>query len=319
MKSRVLIVGGAGYIGSALVPQLIDEMDITVLDTFWFGDFLPKKGVKKIIKNVMDTTEEDYHGYDQVIFFAGLSNDPMSEFMPKECYIQNAAAPAYVAMLCKKVGVKQFIYASTCSVYGDSPGQRKNVTDSIHVSYPYGLSKYMGEQGVMVQGDSFFKVVAVRMGTVCGFSPRMRFDLLINTMYKNLMATGEIKISNPALSRPILFIQDACLVYKTLLSEDECHESRVLNAVSFNITLGELARQVDLWARKRLKLAPKYTVSFMGDLRNYSAEPSMFLPCHDATRVLDDIHTQAQGLDTTDPVYSNGETFKILTKAGLIV
>jgi nucleoside-diphosphate-sugar epimerase len=318
MKSRVLIVGGAGYIGSALVPQILDEMDVTVLDTFWFGDFLPKKGVKRIIKNVMDTSEEDYRGYDQVIFFAGLSNDPMSEFMPKECYIQNAAAPAYVAMLCKKVGVKKFIYASTCSVYGDSPGQTKSVRDMIHVSYPYGISKYMGEQGVMVQGDEFFKTVAVRMGTVCGFSPRMRFDLLINTMYKNLMLTGEIKISNPALSRPVLFIQDACSVYRSLLLEDSI-QNKVINAVSFNITLGELARQVDAWAKKRLKVAPTYQVSFIGDLRNYSAEPSMFLPCKDATQILDDVHTQAAGMRMTDPIFSNGETFKILVKEGLIV
>ncbi len=113
---RLLIAGGAGYIGSALIPRLLARgYMVDVVDLFWFGNYLPSEaGI--VSKDLFDVTVEDLKDYDQVIFLAGLSNDPMAEFSPSKNFIYNAAAPAYLAYTAKKAGVKRYIYASSCSV-----------------------------------------------------------------------------------------------------------------------------------------------------------------------------------------------------------
>jgi len=115
---RILVVGGAGYIGSSLVPNLLDRgYEVGVVDLLWFDNHLPKE-VKVIKKDVLDLNESDVSGYNQVIFLAGLSNDPMAEFSPSLNFISNAAAPAYLGYICKNAKVRRFIFAGTCSVYG---------------------------------------------------------------------------------------------------------------------------------------------------------------------------------------------------------
>lgn len=313
--SRILILGGAGYVGSALAPYLQEQHDITVIDKFWFGDYL-NDSVTKIKKDVMDLTEDDFNGYDAVIFMAGLSNDPMSEFMPKDCFIQNGAAPVYCAYLAKRAGVPRYIYASTCSVYGFTPGVPRTEDSKIICNYPYGVSKYTGEAGIFALADDFFTVVALRKGTISGWSPRMRFDLLINTMYKNLVTKKEIMVSNPSLNRPMLAIMDALYAYENALELP----SGVYNAVSYNTTLGALARDVSKWAQMNLGFTPKLSVNFIGDLRNYEARPNaQLMTCvpNDTFDILDDIHAHNQDyIVYSDPKYSNSETFKKLFNEG---
>ena len=113
---KILIGGGAGYIGSRLIPELIAlGHEIDVVDLLWFGNHLPEK-VKVIKKDLFDISAKDMKGYDQFIFLAGLSNDPMAEYDPAKNFIYNGALPSYLAYEAKKVGIKRFIYASSCSV-----------------------------------------------------------------------------------------------------------------------------------------------------------------------------------------------------------
>lgn len=115
---RIFVAGGAGYVGSTLIPKLLDRgYQVDVVELFWFGNHLPKE-VGVVHKDIFDLTAEDLNGYEQVIFLAGLSNDPMAEFSPSKNFIFNAAAPAYLAYIAKRAGVKRYIYASSCSVYG---------------------------------------------------------------------------------------------------------------------------------------------------------------------------------------------------------
>ncbi len=113
-----LVAGGAGYIGSVLIPKLLDRgYSVNVVDLFWFGNHLPSDvGILK--KDIFALNTDDLSGYDQEVFLAGLSNDPMAEFSPSKNFIFNAAAPAYLAYIAKKSGVRRFVYASSCSVYG---------------------------------------------------------------------------------------------------------------------------------------------------------------------------------------------------------
>ena len=102
---KILIAGGAGYIGSVLVNMLLDRgYKVVVVDLLWFGNYLPKN-VTVIQKDVMAMTQKELNGYDQVLFLAGLSNDPMAEYSPSQNFVSNAAAPAFLGYLSKKAGV----------------------------------------------------------------------------------------------------------------------------------------------------------------------------------------------------------------------
>src|SRR5215467_12833771 len=206
---KILVAGGAGYIGSAVIPRLLAHgYQVDVVDLFWFGNNLPRQ-VGIINKDIFHLSIEDLESYDQVIFLAGLSNDPMAEFSPSKNFIFNAAAPAYLAYTAKNAGVKRYIYASSCSVYGYTENELYDETRAVSSSYPYGISKLQGEQAAMQLADSGFSVISLRKGTISGYSPRMRLDLIINTMFKCAMRDRTITVNNPSIWRPILSIEDA--------------------------------------------------------------------------------------------------------------
>src|SRR2546430_9363342 len=210
---KLLIAGGAGYVGSVLIPKLLDRgYKVDVVDLFWFGTHLPRQ-VGMLNKDIFQLSVEDLSPYDQVIFLAGLSNDPMAEFSPSKNFIFNAAAPAYLAYTAKNANVKRYIYASSCSVYGYTENELYDEMRPVSSTYPYGISKLQGEQGALQLADANFSVISLRKGTISGYSPRMRFDLLINTMFKSAMKDRIITINNPSIWRPILSLQDAATAY----------------------------------------------------------------------------------------------------------
>ena len=145
---RLLIAGGAGYLGSVLIPKLLERgYKVDVVDLFWFGNHLPRQ-VGVLNKDIFQLTVEDLEPYDQVIFLAGLSNDPMAEYSPSRNFIFNAAAPAYLGYIAKMAKVKRYIYASSCSVYGYTENELYDETRPVSSTYPYGISKLQGEQAV---------------------------------------------------------------------------------------------------------------------------------------------------------------------------
>src|SRR2546423_12154974 len=120
---KILLAGSAGYIGSVLAPKLLDRgYEVDVLDLLWFGNHLPG-AVRVIEKDILDLKEAELAGYDQVVFLAGVSNDPMADYSPSRNFVFNAASPAFLAYLAKRAGVKRYVYASSCSVYGYTQGE----------------------------------------------------------------------------------------------------------------------------------------------------------------------------------------------------
>src|SRR5271157_4817416 len=210
---KILVAGGAGYLGSVLIPRLLDRgYKVDVVYLFWFGNHLPRQ-VGILNKDIFHLTQEDLEPYDQVVFLAGLSNDPMAEYSPSKNFVFNAAAPSYLAYMAKKAKVKRYIYASSCSVYGYTENELYDETRPAVSSYPYGISKLQGEQAALQLADEDFSVISLRKGTVSGYSPRMRLDLIVNTMFKSALRDGVITVNNPAIWRPILSIQDASSAY----------------------------------------------------------------------------------------------------------
>jgi len=267
-KMRILIGGGAGYIGSALVPVLLEHSyDVTVIDLLWFGNHLPKE-VKVIQKDLFDCTVDELKGYDQFIFLAGLSNDPMAEYSPAKNFISNGALPAYLAFEAKRAGIKRFIYASSCSIYGYTVNELYSEDSPVTCDYPYGISKLQGERGVFQMLDKQFSCIALRQGTICGYSPRMRFDLIINTMFKAAMTESKIIINNPSIWRPIYDIKDAVSAYLRAVQAD-MSISGVFNVTTDNYTVGQVGDFVkqeieDLTGNKIL-----LDIRNIHDFRNY--------------------------------------------------
>ncbi len=308
---KILVAGGAGYIGSALLPRLLDRgYSIKVIDLLWFGNHLPQ-GIEVIQKDVFEMTKEDLRGFDQVIFLGGLSNDPMAEFSPSMNFVFNAAAPAYLAYLAKESGVHRFIYAGSCSVYGYTVNELYDEDGPAVSKHPYGISKLQGEKAVMQMSDRTFSVICFRQGTVSGYSPRMRLDLIINTMYASAMQRGEITINNPSIWRPILSIDDACSAYIRAIEASE-EISGIFNVASGNYTVGEAGDIVRFVVEARLNKKVKLTIKHIQDYRNYkvSCERAMnvlsFKPRHAVASIAEDlIVNNDKFADYANPIYYN--------------
>ncbi len=317
---KILIAGGAGYIGSVLIPKLLERgYEVDVIDLFWFGNHLPEE-VGIINKDIFHLEENDVKGYDQVIFVAGLSNDPMAEFSPSENFISNGSAPPYLAYIAKKAGVRRFIYAGSCSVYGYTVNELYDETHPAVSSYPYGISKLQGENAVLQMQDDNFSVIAFRQGTVSGYSPRMRLDLVVNTMFKFALTEGAITVNNPAIWRPILAIQDAATAYIRAIESNE-DISGIFNIASGNYTVGEIGDLVHSGVKKYLDKDVKLTIKHIQDYRNYkvSIEKAKkvlsFHPKHDVETIIQDlVENREKFQDFTNPKYYNIQVFKKISK-----
>jgi nucleoside-diphosphate-sugar epimerase len=265
---RILVAGGAGYIGSALVPRLQERTyDVDVVDLLWFGNHLPA-GTRVIERDLTALTEKDLAGYDQVIYLAGLSNDPMAEYSPARNFVENGAGPAYLAYIAKRANVRRFIYGGSCSVYGYTVNELYDEGSPTVSQYPYGISKLQGEFGCMQLHDEAFSVVCFRQGTVSGYSPRMRLDLIVNTMFRSAVADRTITVNNPGIWRPILAVQDAVSAYVRAVEAPPAI-SGVFNVASGNYTVGEVADYVKLGVREALGIDARIVMNNIQDFRNY--------------------------------------------------
>lgn len=320
---KILVVGGAGYIGCRLVPKLLARnYTVDVADVFMFGNNLPRK-VALIKEDLFDLNEEHLRGYDQVIFLAGLSNDPMAECSPSQNFIWNAAAPAYLAYIAKKVGIPRYIYASSCSVYGYTEEELYDENAPTTVQFAYGISKLQGEKTVIHMQDDKFSVIALRKGTVCGYSPRMRLDLVVNTMYKTAMADGIIRVTSPSIWRPIVAMEDAVSAYIRAIETNESI-SGVFNISSGNYTLGAIADDVRDTVERLSGKKIRFDIQNVKDLRNYKVSTDKaqkilsFSPAGSVRSIVEDLYANHEKFsDFSNPNYYNIEVFKKWQEAKL--
>lgn len=313
---RILIAGGAGYIGSRLVPALAERgYDTHVVDLLWFGNHLPPD-IKVTKRNLFECTTADFEGYDQVIFLGGVSNDPMADFDPAQNFIQNGALPAYLAFTAKKAGVRRLIYASSCSIYGYTLDRLYDEDAPVTCAYPYGISKLQGERAVLQLADDAFSVIALRQGTVSGWSPRMRFDLIVNTMFKSAMTGGLITVNNPSIWRPVFDIRDTVAAFTRAVQANPVI-SGVFNVASGNFTVGQVAdyvkEQMEALTGRRVRLQ----INSVSDVRNYKVNIERarvelgFEPQYTIKDIVRDVFDHANGLtDFEQEQFYNVRVFK---------
>jgi len=317
---KILVVGGAGYVGSVLVPFIRKRgYEVDVVDLLWFGNHLPEE-ILVMERDLFDLSESDLSGYDQIVFLAGLSNDPMAEYSPGDNFIQNAAAPAFLGYLARKAGVKRYIYASSCSVYGFTSNNLYDEDSPTTSAYPYGISKLQGEMAVMQLADKDFSVICLRKGTISGYSPRMRLDICVNTMFLSALEKKEITVDNPDIWRPILSVQDAAAAYMRVIEAD-AKISGIFNVASGNYQIGEIGNMVKTVIQEEMGLDVGLNIRYRNDLRNYRVncdkigEFFSFRAEQDIPAIVRDLIRNREAFsDIDNPNYYQIEVFRALKK-----
>jgi len=246
---NVLVTGGTGYVGSLLIPQLIDlGYNVTAYDTMFFGDaslFKPHARLKVVKGDIRDTAKlaEVLKGIDAVINLACISNDASFELDEKLSTSINLDAFEPMVVATKKAGVKRFIYASSSSVYGVS--ESPDVTED-HPLVPLTLyNKYKGmcEPLLFKHQSKDFVCVVIRPATLCGYAPRQRLDLSVNILTNHAINAGKITVFGGSQKRPNLHVQDMCDLYKLLLTvEDAKIAGQIFNAGFQNLSIMEIAQ-----------------------------------------------------------------------------
>ncbi|HVN56641.1 MAG TPA: SDR family oxidoreductase, partial [Anaerolineaceae bacterium] len=233
-----------------------------------FGNGLPD--VPTLHKDVRDAEIKDVEGFDAVIHLAGLSNDPLGDFNPDLTYEINYLASVRLAKLCKQAGVSRFIFSSSCSNYGAAGNDLLDENSAFNPVTPYGKSKVMVEQEVSLLADEHFSPIFLRNATAYGYSPRLRFDLVLNNLVAWAFTASLIYLKSDGTSwRPIVHIRDisaAFLAAMTAPRELVHNEAFNVGCTSENYRIRELAELVaEILPHCRIEYAPDASP----DKRNY--------------------------------------------------
>jgi nucleoside-diphosphate-sugar epimerase len=203
-------------------------------------------------------------------------------------------------------------------VYGYTEDELFDETRPVSSNYPYGISKLQGEQAAMQLADENFSVIALRKGTISGYSPRMRFDLIINTMFRNAVREHVITVNNPSIWRPILSIDDAATAYIRAVEANQ-KLSGIFNIASGNYTVGEVADMVRAEVQARLGAPVNLNIKHIEDFRNYKVstqKASNVLSFHSVGSVKSIVSNLIDNMekfkDWDNPLYSNIQLFKQL-------
>ena len=257
-NGKILVTGGGGYICVVLAEKLVERgYAVKLLDTFYWG-MEPIKHIKDKVEivqaDIRDVGKEVLKDVFAVIHQAGLSNDPMAEFNPEANFEINTKATKRFAQMCKENRIKRFTFASSASIY-DKGLMAKDVlqdeNSKVNPKAAYSTSKYKAEQELLKLADKNFCPVIFRQGTVYGFSPRMRYDLVVNTMLKNALIYDRIDVfCGGEQWRPLVDVKDvaeAHIIAAEAAEEKVC--GQIFNLVYKNYRVLELAH----WVRKALR------------------------------------------------------------------
>lgn len=214
---KIMVTGDRGYVGSILVPTLIEKgYEVLGYDSAFFSENLLGESFtdyQKITKDIRDVEAKDLEGLDGIIHLAGLSNDPLGEFVPSLTEHINHNGAVRLAQLAKEAGVKRFVYASSQSMYGVSDTENELDEDNSEKNpvTAYAIHKWTAEQELHSMTCDEFVVTSMRPSTVFGASPRLRCDIVFNNLVACAYTTGRIEIMSDGTPwRPIVHVKDVC-------------------------------------------------------------------------------------------------------------
>lgn len=268
---KILVTGGCGYKGSVLVPLLLaDGHEVISVDTQWFGNHLPEHTqLTNLQLDIRDTDAIPLDGVEALIHLANIANDPAVELNPLLSWDVNVLAGQQLADRAVRAGVKQFLFASSGSVYGVKV--EPNVTEDlalVPISI-YNKTKMVAERVFLSYADRM-QVHCIRPATVCGVSPRMRLDVSVNMLTYQALKNGRITVFGGEQTRPNIHILDIANVYRHFLAHPEIL-SGCYNAGFENISILDIAERV------KANIAAEVVVSESNDPRSYRQDSSKLL------------------------------------------
>ena len=271
--NRVLVTGGAGYVGAVLVPKLIAAgYQVTVLDLYMYGEDVLKSSRGASLREVKgdirdaEVVKQALQGCDAVIHLACISNDPSFELNPELGRSINLDAFVPLVRAAKEAKVKRFVYASSSSVYGIKDGVE--VTEDLSLEPLTDYSKFKAECEVLLEQERApgFTTVTIRPATVCGYSPRQRLDVVVNILTNLAVHKGEITVLGGSQLRPNIHIEDMTDAYLLLLqAPDKVVDGKIYNAGYENHSVSQLADMVKRNVGEHVTIKTQNT----NDLRSY--------------------------------------------------
>ena len=260
---RVLITGHNGYIGSVM-SRMVQAAghDVHGLDTYFFegctlGPEPPDLPSTRV--DLREVREEHLAGYDAVIHLAALSNDPLGDLDPDLTYAINHRGSLRLAQLAKAAGVQRFLFASSCSLYGVAGEDMLDESASFNPITPYGESKVRLEHDLHALADDRFSPTYLRNATAYGFSPRLRFDVVVNNLVGVALTTGEIRVQSDGTPwRPLVHVEDFSRAFIAALHAPR----RLVHDEAFNVGRSEENYQVSALAELVREALPGTTVRY---------------------------------------------------------
>jgi len=336
---KVLLIGGAGYVGSVLTEELLERgYSVKIFDRFYFsatGIEKFKDRVEIITGDMRNLEPEVLKETEVVVNIGGLSNDPTAEFNPKANHEMNTLATKLSAELCKKVGIKRYVFASSCSIYDIGvKDEDKDViydeTAKVSPKAAYSSSKYAAEQILLSLQDKDFFPVILRKGTLYGFSFRMRYDLVVNTFVKDALTKGYLTpFYGGEMWRPLVDIRDAAKAYIACIEADEDKvRGEVFNLVYRNFRISELALRVQSALKTMnipIEIKPDYKYRGVRSYRVSGEKIKTKLNLTPTLSVEDSVKDMVEKIkrynymNFDDPIYYNINWMRTLEKADEVI
>jgi nucleoside-diphosphate-sugar epimerase len=332
---KVLVIGGAGYFGCVLIEELLQKgYSVRVLDRMFFGrqptrSFLDR--IELIEDDMRDVGPSLFEDCGAVINVGGLSNDPTAEFNPRANEELNTHAAISAARAAKEAGVERLIFASTCSIYDRGVGEEArdvlaDETTAVEPRAAYATSKLAAERGILALAGDGFDPVSFRQGTLFGFSPRMRYDLVLNTFVKDALSRGRLTVYHGgAMWRPLIDVRDVCRAYVTALEADAgAIGGEIFNLAATNFRISELALRAQRTLRRlgiTAELDVDYSYRLVRSYRVSSEKVLRVLGFQAQVTVEESIETMVKEIhrygytDFSHPRYYNIEWMKVLEEA----